>query len=260
MFRNGSVDEALALCDEIALNPLNAEERYFANDFRDKILSVGEKKRPRKATTRFLLDAENVSIPVAYRHHVEAGVMNYYLEQEFDAAFTENYPWRGLFGLVFWDIIYDANVSAIHHPLQRAPSDFYLPDFYLKREDLLKKRLAELTTHDDWRRHTGRMFNAKYGITNVLVDWSDELLTLVQRIIDLLSVEQLRLILLEMARNVREHTRGFPDLLIWNEQGAYEFVEVKSPTDHLGPQQLHWLEFFQTIGVYGKVLRVIWEA
>jgi len=260
LFKNGSVEEALALCDEIAVHPLNAEERYFANDFREKILSAGAKKRSRKATTRFLSDAESVDIPVAYRHHVEAGVMNYYLEQDYDAAFTENYPWRGLFGLVFWDIIYDANVSAIHHPLQRAPSDFYLPDFYLKREDLLKKRLTELATKDDWRRHTGRMFNAKYGITNVLVDWSDELLTLVQRMIELLDIDQLRLILLEMARNVREHTRGFPDLLIWNEQGDYDFVEVKSPTDHLGPQQLHWLEFFQTIGVRGKVVRVIWEA
>ncbi|MCK8493109.1 VRR-NUC domain-containing protein [Spirosoma sp. RP8] len=259
LFKNGSVDEALALCDEIAVNPLNAEERYFANDFREKILGIGEKKRPRKATTRFLSDAESVNIPAAYRHHVEAGVMNYYLEQGYDAAFTENYPWRGLFGLVFWDIIYDANVQAIHHPLQRAPSDFYLPDFYHKREELLKKRLVELATKDDWRRHTGRMFNAKYGITNVLVDWSDELLTLVQRIIELLDVEQLRLILLEMSRNVREHTRGFPDLLVWNEQGQYDFVEVKSPTDHLGPQQLHWLEFFQTIGVHGKVVRVIWE-
>jgi hypothetical protein len=259
LFRNGAVEEALALCDEIAVSPLNAEERYFANDFREKILSAGEKKRTRKATTRFLLDAGSVNIPAAYRHHVEAGVMNYYLDQEYDAAFTENYPWRGLFGLVFWDIIYDANVSAIHHPLQRAPSDFYLPDFYLKRETLLKNLLTELATKDDWRRHTGRMFNAKYGITNVLVDWSDELFTLVQRMIDLLDIEQLRLILLEMARNVREHTRGFPDLLIWNEQGDYEFVEVKSPTDHLGPQQLHWLEFFQTIGVHGKVIRVIWE-
>lgn len=259
LFRNGAVEEALALCDEIAVNPFNAEERYFANDFREKILSAGEKKRTRKATTRFLLDAESVHIPAAYRHHVEAGVMNYYLEQEFDAAFTENYPWRGLFGLVFWDIIYDANVSAIHHPLQRAPSDFYLPDFYLKRENLLRNRLLELATKEDWRKHTGRMFNAKYGITNVLVDWSDELLTLVHQIIDLLAIDQLRLILLEMARNVREHTRGFPDLLVWNEQGSYEFVEVKSPTDHLGPQQLHWLEFFQTIGVHGKVVRVIWE-
>ncbi|PRY31047.1 VRR-NUC domain-containing protein [Spirosoma oryzae] len=260
LFKNGSTEEALALCDEIAVAPLNADERYFANDFRDKILGLSEKKRTRKATTRFLSDAESVSIPAAYRHHVEEGVMNYYFEQGYDAAFTENYPWRGLFGLVFWDIIYDANVSAIHHPLQRAPSDFYLPEFYRKREDLLKKRLAELTTKDDWRRHTGRTFNAKYGITNVLVDWSDELMKLVLRFIDVLDVEQLRLILLEMARNVREHTRGFPDLLIWTDDGQYSFVEVKSPTDHLGPQQLHWLEFFQTIGVHGKVNRVIWEA
>lgn len=259
LFKNGSVEEALALCDEIAVTPQNAEERYFATDFRNKILGLNEKKRSRKATTRFLSDAESVNIPAAYRHHVEAGVMNYYLEADFDAAFTENYPWRGLFGLVFWDIIYDANVSAIHHPLQRAPSDFYLPDFYLRREALLRNRLAELKTHDDWRKHVGRMYNAKYGITNVLVDWNDELLNLVNQIIAVLDIAQLRLILLEMARNVREHTRGFPDLLIWNEAGSYEFVEVKSPTDHLGPQQLHWLQFFQTIGVRAKVVRVIWE-
>lgn len=260
LFKNGSMEEALALCDEIAVTPQNAEERYFATDFRDKILGLSEKKRSRKATTRFLSDAESVNIPAAYRHHVEAGVMNHYLEADFDAAFTENYPWRGLFGLVFWDIIYDANVSAIHHPLQRAPSDFYLPDFYLRREALLRNRLAELETRDDWRRHVGRTYNAKYGITNVLVDWNDELLGLVNQIIAVLNVEQLRLILTEMARNVREHTRGFPDLLIWNEAGDYDFVEVKSPTDHLGPQQLHWLQFFQTIGVKAKVVRVIWEV
>jgi hypothetical protein len=258
LFRNGLTDEALALLDEIAVTPQNAEERFFAQDFKEKILGTSQKKRTRKATTRFLLEAESVSIPAAYRHHVEAGVMNYYLEQGYEAAFTENYPWRGLFGLLFWDIIHDANVSAIHHPLQRAPSDFYLPDFYLRREGAMKKRLAELRTRDDWRRHVGRTYNAKYGILNVLVDWNDELLGLVNQLIALIDLEQLSLILLEMARNVREHTRGFPDLLIWNEVGEYSFVEVKSPTDHLGSQQLHWLQYFETIGVQGKVVRVVW--
>ena len=185
--------------------------------------------------------------------------MNYYLEQEQDAAFTENYPWRGLFGLVFWDIIYDANVQAIHHPLQRAPSDFYLPDFYLKRETLLKKRLDELAETGQWQAHIETVFHAKYGITNVLVDWSETLLDLVHQLIALLDPAQLRLILLEMARNLRENTRGFPDLLVWNETGTYSFVEVKSPTDHLSAQQLHWMEYFQAIGVPGKVVRVIWE-
>ncbi|WP_266364295.1 VRR-NUC domain-containing protein [Tellurirhabdus rosea] len=256
--KSGLTEEALALCDDIALTPQNADERFFAVDFREKILSAAEKKRSRKSTTRFLSDAESVAIPAVYRHHVEAGVMNHFLEEGREAAFSENYPWRGLFGLVFWDVIYDANVSAIHHPLQRAPSDFYLPDFYLKREDALKKRLASLKTRDDWRAHTEKIFREKAGITNVLVDWNEELLNLVLRIIDLLEPEQLGLILLEMSRNLRENTRGFPDLLIWNETGDYEFVEVKSPTDHLSAQQLHWLQFFQTLDVRARVLRVEW--
>ncbi|OIN57245.1 VRR-NUC domain-containing protein [Arsenicibacter rosenii] len=260
LFKNGLVDEAMALCDEIAEAPQNAEERYFASDFKEKILNAGLKKRSRKATTRFLSDAESVQIPAAFRHHVEAGVMAHYMASGYHAAFTENYPWRGLFGLVFWDIIYDAGVQAIHNPLQRAPSDMYLPDFYLKREELIKKRLTELATKDDWRVHVGRMFNAKFGMANMLVDWSDSLLALVNQLIAVLDVAQLRLILLEMARNVREHTRGFPDLLVWRDSGEYAFVEVKSPTDHLGAQQLHWLEFFQTIGVTGMVLRVIWSG
>ena len=260
LFKTGLTGEALALCDEMATTPQNADERYFADDFKNKILGVAEKKRPRKATTRFLADAESLNIPAGFRHHVEEGVINYYTEQGQSAAFTENYPWRGLFGLVFWDIIHNATVQAIHHPLQRAPSDFYAPDFYPKREEQFKKRLAELTTADQWRQYVGRMFNAKHGLTNVLVDWNDDLLTLVNRIIERLDVAQLGLILLEMARNVREHTRGFPDLLTWNDVGEYEFVEVKSPTDHLGPQQLHWLEFFHTIGVRAKVVRVVWAV
>ncbi|WP_234733115.1 VRR-NUC domain-containing protein [Tellurirhabdus bombi] len=258
LFKSGLVEEALALCDDMAVSPQNADERYFATDFREKILSVGEKKRPRKATTRFLSDAESVAIPAVYRHHVEAGVMNHYLEQGWEAAFTENYPWRGLFGLVFWDIIYDANVSAIHHPLQRAPSDFYSVDFYLKREEALKGRLTELATREAFREQVEGVFFGKYGITNVLVDWNEELLSLAHQIIDLLEPEQLGLVLLEMSHNLREHTRGFPDLLIWNDEGKYEFIEVKSPTDHLGSQQLHWLQFFQTIDVKARVLRVDW--
>jgi hypothetical protein len=38
--------------------------------------------------------------------------------------------------------------------------------------------------------------------------------------------------MLEMALNLRENTRGFPDLLVWNDED-YAFIEIKSPTDHL---------------------------
>ena len=81
---------------------------------------------------------------------------------------------------------------------------------------------------------------------------------IVQLLVHYLEPAQLHAILLEMAQNLRENTRGFPDLLVWKDD-TYEFVEVKSPTDHLSAQQLHWQHFFERTGVISRVLRVTWE-
>jgi hypothetical protein len=55
LFKNGLIDEALALCDEIAVTPQNAEERYFATDFREKILGTSEKKTEQKSNDSFFV-------------------------------------------------------------------------------------------------------------------------------------------------------------------------------------------------------------
>ncbi len=91
----------------------------------------------------------------------------------------------------------------------------------------------------------------------MLVAWFDGQLELVLLIVRYLHPAQLRAILLEMAKHLRENTRGFPDLLVWKDE-EYDFVEVKSPTDHLSSQQLHWQHFFGNIGVNSRVLRVEW--
>jgi hypothetical protein len=257
LHRLGDTEEALALCDDMDAHPQNADERFFALDFREKILS--KKKRTTRRTTQALQAAGSVAVPVAYRYQVERGVMQHYREQGYQALFSENEPWRALFGLLFWDIIYDTNVQAIHHPLQRVPSDFFLPDFYFKRHSLLKARVLELGTREQIRAVLQRTYAEKLGTTNVLVSWYPELLETVLAVVDLLTPVQLHAVLLEMAANLRENTRGFPDLLIWKEQ-EYAFVEVKSPTDHLSARQLHWQHFFADISISSKVLRVVWDA
>ncbi len=254
--RIGAVEEALALCDDMIASPQNADERFFGLDYREKILN--KKKRIVRRTTKALQEADAVSIPVAFRYRVELGVMEHFRELGQQALFSENEPWRALFGLVFWDIIYDTNVRAIHHPLQRVPSDFFLPDFYFKRETLLKDRLAKLTTRQAFHDLIQSTYTGKLGTANVLVAWFEGLLDIVQLLVHYLEPAQLHAILLEMAQNLRENTRGFPDLLVWKDD-TYEFVEVKSPTDHLSAQQLHWQHFFERTGVISRVLRVTWE-
>ena len=257
LHRMGFVEEAMALCEAIAHTPQNADERFFALDFQEKITST--KKRVKKSVTRFLQESSSVQIPISYRYRVEQGVADYFVEKGYGAVHAENYPWRGLFGLIFWEIIYDTNVQAIHHPLQRMPSDFYQPDFYRKRAPQIRERLSELDTSEKVAQVLESTFIEKFGIANVLVDWNEILLELVKLIARSLSPMQLRAILLEMATNLRENTRGFPDLMVWGEQGL-ELVEVKSPTDHLSAQQLHWMHFMADLGVKARVLRVEWRS
>lgn len=256
LHRMGYLEEAVALCEAIAQDPQNADERFFALDFQEKI--ANSKKRVKKSVTRFLQDSESVQISVDFKYRVEQGVVEHFINNGRVAVHAENYPWRGLFGLIFWEIIYDTNVQAIHHPLQRMPSDFYQPDFYRKRVSQIRQRLSELDTSEKIAQVLESTFIEKFGIANVLVDWNEVLLELVKLMALNLKPMQLRAILLEMATNLRENTRGFPDLMVWDETGL-ELIEVKSPTDHLSSQQLHWMHFMADLGVKARVLRVEWE-
>lgn len=256
LHRMGFMEEAMALCEVIAQEPQNADERFFAIDFQAKLANT--KKRTKKSVTRFLQESERVEISVSYRYRVEQGVANYFIEKGYGAVHAENYPWRGLFGLIFWDIIYDTNVQAIHHPLQRMPSDFYQPDFFRKRAPQIRQRLALLDTSQKYEQALESTFIEKFGTANVLVDWNEILLELVRLIAQSLTPHQMQAILLEMATNLRENTRGFPDLMVWSEAGL-ELIEVKSPTDHLSAQQLQWMHFMADLGVNSRVLRVEWK-
>ncbi len=251
----GYAEEAGNLCLEMIGSPQNADELYFGKDFYEKISR--SKKRVIRQTTLALHDADVITLPVLYRHQVEAGAAHYFMKEGYGAFFSENIPWRSIFGLLFWDIIYDTNVQAIHHPLQRVPSDFFLPDFYQKREHMLRERIGCFSCREELRSALITTFEEKFGITNVLVGWHEELLSQVLTITNLLSVDQLRLVLMEMATDLKDKTRGFPDLLIWKDD-SYSFVEIKSPTDHLSARQLYWQHFFREIGVSSRIVRVRW--
>ncbi|GGB90257.1 hypothetical protein GCM10011325_17140 [Dyadobacter sediminis] len=255
LYTLGETDEALALCEEIAENPQNADERYFSQDFYEKISN--KKKRVVKRTTQALKAADAIEIPVMYRHQVELGALHYYRAQGFQAFFSENEPWRALFGLLFWDIIYDTNVKTIHNPMQRVPSDFFLPDFYYKRSEQLHERLRSAATKEIIDRIVSQTYMEKFGMTNVLVPWYEGALDKVLTLTSLLSPQQLHAIMIEIAQNLRENTRGFPDLLVWNEN-EYAFIEIKSPTDHLSSRQLHWQHFFAEHAVQSRIVRVNW--
>ena len=251
-------EEAKALCELILAEPQNATEQFFAEDYVNRLEAILLKKKSKKAVTQQLHNSDSITIAATWKRQVEFGVINYYQERGMKAEFTENHLWRSLFGLLFWDIIFDTDSLAIHHPLQRSPSDLFKPTFFEKRKEKMEERLKMLEDEDATVIYMNRIFFEKFGLTNPLVEWYGGLFPLILTLLERLSPEQITLITLEMAKNLRQNLRGFPDLFIWDD-AEYSFIEVKSPTDSLSNQQLFWLRFFESINVRSKVLRVEWD-
>jgi VRR-NUC domain len=256
------IDEAASLCEQMIDFPKNADEKFFAIDFLNKLNS---KKRTKKSTTSWLHQADSITISIDFRHQVEMGVVDYYHNEGKLAVFAENHLWRAIFGLVFWDIVFDPSLVAFHHPFQRRPSDLYLPDFYEKRKAMIISHLASFADVQDLLIYMGERYESKFGIANPFVVWLDEIWLMVRKAVEVVEFEAMKKILHEMSKNLVENLRGFPDLFMWDDLAAastvadYCFVEVKSPTDNLSNQQLSWLQYFEKIGVKAKVLRVYWR-
>ncbi|MFD2523163.1 VRR-NUC domain-containing protein [Emticicia soli] len=254
----GHIDEALSLCQLMIEFPKNADERFFASDFINQTKS--KKRVHKKSTTSWLHQSESITISEEHRHQVEMGVAEYYINEGKMAVFSENHTWRAIFGLIFWDIVFDPSLVAFHHPFQRRPSDLYLPDFYEKRQDLIISHLASFDNIQTLLVYMGERYESKFGIANPFVPWLEEMWMIVRKAVEVINFEALKIILHEMSKNLVENLRGFPDLFMWDDTtNEYCFVEVKSPTDNLSNQQLFWLQFFKEIGVNSKVLRVYWE-
>lgn len=257
LYKLGYEQEALILCKKMEINPLNPEEKLFAIDFKKKI-EKNAGKNPTKTTTTWLNGAESISLDATYQHNVEIGTLEYFKNQGFEGFFSENYLWNALFGVLFWDIIFDENQDAIHHPFQLAPSDLRRDNFWEKRREKLLARTAILEDEESFLDHLTGIIEEKQGKANPFVFWHEDLLMHLTQCYRLLDTDQIGIVLLEMAKNVKEYSKGFPDLFIWK-GNTYSFIEVKSPNDHLSAHQVFWLSFFKEIGVQSKVLRINFE-
>ena len=250
----GYIEEAKATCHEMMEFPLNVDEEYFAEYF----LKTIEGKKNKKQTTDWLKTADEITIDRIYRNQVEFGSIEYYLELGFYAGFSENHTWRTLFGLLFWEIIFDPSLVSFHHPFQRRPSDLHLPEFYEKRKSQIHRLLDGFVDKDEFLVYLWENYQKNEGVANPFVVWVEEIWEMVRVMVLHIELEQLKKVMLKIAENLVENSRGLPDLLVWSEN-HYEFVEIKSPNDTLSNQQLFWLKYFKELGVNAKVLRVKFE-
>ena len=245
-------EEAIKLAQEIITSPENATEQTFAHDYLNK-----SGVRINRSMTRRLKRAPKIVVSKSHQK-VEKLAIEYFEKEGWTGIHAENYLWRGLFGLVFWEIIFDESFGAFHHPLQRQPSDLEDRSFFEARSISMKQLLKSIKTKKVLQHIIADTFDKKEGTANRFVHWHPSLFPSLRIMIEKLPLKGMKKVLLEIPKATKTNSTGFPDLFLWKEDD-YQFYEIKSPNDHLSAQQLFWLNFLTDANIKVDVLRVNYE-
>lgn len=244
---------ALAVCRQILTDSHHPEELEFAEQFARTLA--------RKTGSRFPLPPppalHEFSLALPFTgDSVEIAAAQALSDPQHTCIYVENLLFCGLFGLLFWDIIFAPIPGAFFHPFQRGPKHLHTEFFYADRQALIESRLADMNTAG-WQQRIWQHFESRHGIANTLVVWealSPELIDMALRHI---PASHLQIIFRQLALHPGLYGSGFPDLIRFSHNG-YELIEVKAPNDRLQPNQRRWFRRFAETGIPARLLNVTW--
>jgi hypothetical protein len=247
------IEEALLLAKlglEIGFSP---KETHFFEDF---ILKQNSKKHI-KAVTQSLKLSPTILIDIKWKGNVELGVIDYFENMGYSAHFTENHLWKNVLGILCWDLVFDENQTGIHHPFQWAPSHYSSEGFTMGKEKDFEEKMGLLASLDLFFAHALHIKENHEGKLNPLIDWYTLDIELIRELVHRVPQESLALVLRYLWTHLSTHAKGFPDLFVFKDS-EYQFIEVKSPTDHLSAIQYFWHNFLIKTGVKFELYRVAW--
>ena len=255
--RNGRHSDALSLCEQIAAAPIGEEETTFAERFSVKVKrALGQAVKPLKHAVH---PQRNLVLAFDPELRVEEAVLRHYAEHGVSGFYAENVFWLGLFGLAFWDIVFQPVRGAFFNRYQRGPKGLFSQRFREERAEAIEARLSQIETEDPLSRILDT-FKRKQGLANNLVHWNYLTREQLEITLERLPRAHLVAILQRLSSNLGEYKTGLPDLLLFPDSGfGYELAEVKGPGDQLQNNQRRWMAYFKQCGMAYVVARVQWS-
>ncbi|CAI5449171.1 unnamed protein product [Caenorhabditis angaria] len=197
---------------------------------------------------------------------VEEVARKYYLENEgfTNGVHDEGAIWHTIFGILFYDIIFDVEEFSDTWISECQDSPIDLPNtLYSRRKTQFDSRFEWLNQAEDQEIENliRNVWKNNCQITNRECNWS--LFESPDIIIDFWSClprDGIYQIFKRLAENYRNCRSGFPDLTMWNiSEKRVTVVEVKGPGDKLSTKQRLWLDCFQKFGIRAEVCHVAAE-
>jgi DNA polymerase III subunit epsilon len=249
------IDECKSVLEAMLEDPHCDEELLFAEDFYARKF---DKKRT-GSLTDILKSSKQVVLSDVYLKKPERGVINMFERQGYKAHFTENHLWMGLFGLIFWDELFDSPTSTLFNPFDRKPADLAGPDFYNRNQVVIESKLVQMKDHTAIDFIILKTVTQHYGKINDLFQWNTNLAPTIMDFVKKTRSKNVAHILRMMAKRFDVYHSGYPDLMV-EKNDEISFVEVKAEGDSLRYKQLSKARLLQEAGFEVEVLRVKWQS
>ena len=241
--KQGELDLMSDTVTKMQTNPSDVSELEVAVKLEQRLLRKQGQKVPRASKPiceqiRLELDLSQTRVELAVKQHFEA--------QGWEVYFSENSFLCGLFGLVFWDVIFSDVEGAFINRYQHRPLDLYHSDFQQKRE--LQINAIFQTISNLGIDHLLDVYDEKFGIANPFVHWNHFPKALVECSIH--SVPRALLIDLfkVILSDLKLFRTGMPDLIAFKGD-QFHWIEVKGPGDKLQDNQWRWIKEFERLSV-----------
>jgi Fanconi-associated nuclease 1 len=191
---------------------------------------------------------------------VEDFALDYYASFGWKGCHTESSIIFTLFGILFWDIIFDDSVPGVFNStFQSGPLDLNTEYFYEARKDRIDKRILEIAAGFGSKIVeivSGRELERKTVCAGV--NWRDYSAEDLVLFVECIGKQPLSLICTALAKYYWAYRGGVPDLFLYKaETKECMFVEVKSENDRLSSSQIEWMDDLKSWKIPVETLKVI---
>ena len=239
--------------EAIIEQPDNSHILAFAEDF---LARKYQKKRTSVLTDMLRNSARQLVLDEVHKHRVEAATVEYYQASGIQALRTENELWRGLFGLMFWEIIFDP-AFAVGNEFDWRPYHLRHNNLYSDQAERVEELLTQCGTTHDLKQHVIAQATKHYGEPNGIFRWHKQILKRLVLFIEHADVASLINVLKAMAQDYALYSDGFPDIMVIDNHHLH-FEEIKATGDSVRKNQLLTLSMLSKAGISVGITTVSW--
>jgi DNA polymerase-3 subunit epsilon len=256
-YLNGDKEAVKAELEQLIADPPDEEVLLFAEDF---LARKFEQKRT-STLTDWLREASDVIVlDEIHKNRVERACVDHYQAQGKLAFRMENEPWRALFGLVFWPILFAKDMPA-GNEFDYRPYHIIHNNLYTEQGDKVEAELALLEIPSDALKTLLHRATACYGQPNGIFRWHQVIYQRIERFFQYLAPQHIQGMLRAMAQNYAMYCDGFPDIAVVEDkegEKSWVFKEVKASGDVLRKNQLVTLSKMRELDMQVEITRVEW--